>query len=50
MEYYTTSTDFNLQTISYLYWEYETDEEIYEINVEDLLEDESINITNYEGI
>jgi hypothetical protein len=50
MDYYTTPTDTNYHSIRYLYYEYESDLEIYDVNFEELEEEHTINTTEYAGL
>jgi hypothetical protein len=45
MVYTISTTELKPLTINYLYWEYETEEEILDINFEELEENYTINIT-----
>jgi hypothetical protein len=47
MVYTSSTTSLKSVTIKYLYWEYERDEEIYDINLEELEETHTLNLTDY---
>lgn len=46
MVYIISTTELNPVSITYLYYEYETNEEIYDINLEELQYNYTINITD----
>ena len=50
MYYYITTTYLNVLSINYLYYEYVSNEEVYELNSEYLLDNPNTNITYYAGI
>jgi hypothetical protein len=45
MNYYTNTTDYKLLELNYLYYEYESNQEVYYLNIEDLQNNPRTNIT-----